>query len=280
MKKVLEIKSRLYKLEEKELYELPATGREYAEMSIDEVERKAFGFAEDDIKIIEPSKLNIRWKDDYENAVYKQEKSGLSKEDWAKTVDLSEPIQLSYEKGKFYIEDGHHRYYAAKILNKELNVNEVDFKDKPHLTAIENALIEGKEVPEEVLKDYPQLINKNMKKVLEIKSKIEKISEVDKSDKSVAIEILKQLGGNRFIAMTGARNFVADGNRMMFKLPGTMTKNRINYITITLNSMDTYDIKFVNLRGDKIKVIEEVSGVYNDMLQSVISDRTGLALSL
>jgi len=119
-----------------------------------------------------------------------------------------------------------------------------------------------------------------MKKINQINNKLKKISEVDKSDKSVAIEILKQLGGNRFIAMTGARNFVADGNRMMFKLPGTMTKNRINYITITLNVMDTYDIKFFNLRGDKIKVVEEVNGVYNDMLQSVISDRTGLALSL
>jgi len=157
LKKILEIKSILYKLEEKELYELSATGREYAEMSIEEIERKAFGFAEEDIKTISPSKLNIRWKDDYENAIYKQEKSGLSKIDWAKTVDLSEPIQLSYKNGKFYIEDGHHRYYAAKILNKDLNVNEVDFKDNPHLTAVKNALREGKEVPEEVLKDYPEL---------------------------------------------------------------------------------------------------------------------------
>ena len=37
---------------------------------------------------------------------------------WAKGVDLTEPIDVSFEKNSFYIEDGHHRYYAAKILNK------------------------------------------------------------------------------------------------------------------------------------------------------------------
>jgi hypothetical protein len=100
------------------------------------------------------------------------------------------------------------------------------------------------------------------------------------TDKSVAIEILRQLGGNRFIAMTGAKNFSCDNNSMCFKLSGTMTKDRINWIKITLNAMDTYDIKFVAIRGFKMKTIEEINGIYNDGLQDVISDRTGLALSL
>jgi hypothetical protein len=44
-------------------------------------------------------------------------------------INLSEPIDISYESNgyglKFYLEDGHHRYFAAKTLNKTLNVNRV-----------------------------------------------------------------------------------------------------------------------------------------------------------
>jgi len=56
--------------------------------------------------------------------------SGKGKEGWARTVNLQEPIDVSYSKGKFWIEDGHHRYTAAKILNRSLNVN-LEIKDNP-----------------------------------------------------------------------------------------------------------------------------------------------------
>lgn len=99
-------------------------------------------------------------------------------------------------------------------------------------------------------------------------------------NKTVANEILGQLGGNKFIAMTGAKNFYATNNGMGFKLPGTMTKNHINYIKITLNCMDTYDIEFFKIRAGVIKIIETFEGAYNDMLQDLISNKTGLRLSL
>lgn len=86
------------------------------------LDRAAFGFSTSDLKTLHPSKLKIKWHDDLENV--------LNKIAWAKTVDLSEPIEVSYSKGKFFIEDGHHRYYAAKLLNKELNVV-VEIKDNP-----------------------------------------------------------------------------------------------------------------------------------------------------
>jgi len=101
-----------------------------------------------------------------------------------------------------------------------------------------------------------------------------------KTDKSVAVEILRQLGGNKFIAMTGAKNFHCDNKSMGFKLPGTMTKNRINHVFITLNCMDTYDIKFISIWGTKIKTVSTFEGAYNDMLKDIISSRTGLILSL
>ncbi len=74
-------------------------------------------------KTLKPNQLNIKWKDDYENVIYEQNKSGLSKIDWANKINLNEPIDVIFEKNKFFIDDGHHRFYAAKILNKPLNVN-------------------------------------------------------------------------------------------------------------------------------------------------------------
>jgi len=91
--------------------------------SIDTLDRAAFGFTVDDIKTINPKQLKIKWKDDLENVKFEQEKSGLSKLEYAKKINLSEPIDVVYEKNNFYIDDGHHRYYAAMILKKPLNVS-------------------------------------------------------------------------------------------------------------------------------------------------------------
>jgi len=92
-------------------------------LSSEMLDKLAYGFSDSEIKTIDPNKLNIKWKVDYEDVKSEQKRSGLSKIDWAKTINLSEPIDISYEKFKFYVEDGHHRTYAAKILNTLLNVN-------------------------------------------------------------------------------------------------------------------------------------------------------------
>lgn len=97
-------------------------------LSIELLDRLAHGFSEDDIKKLNPSQLNVRWKDDLENVKWEISKSKLTPKEWASKVDLSEPIDVSYwqdsdHKKGFYIEDGHHRYVAAQILKKPLNVN-------------------------------------------------------------------------------------------------------------------------------------------------------------
>jgi hypothetical protein len=100
----------------------------------DMLDRLAFGFAAEDITEIHPSKLAIKWHSDLENVIHEVEKSGLGPRVWSSKVDLSEPIDVSYENRghglKFYIEDGHHRYFAAKTLNKMLNVN-LEIKTNP-----------------------------------------------------------------------------------------------------------------------------------------------------
>ncbi len=99
-------------------------------LSVESLDRLAFGFTAEDIKTLTPNQLNIKWKEDLDNVKFEQEKSGLSKIEWAKKINISEPIDVSYEKNKFYIEDGHHRYYAAKILNLPLNVS-LQIKQNP-----------------------------------------------------------------------------------------------------------------------------------------------------
>jgi hypothetical protein len=106
--------------------------------SIEALDRVAFGFAESDIKTLKPQQLTVKYPGDMENPVFEQKQSGLSTQQWAKSVNLSEPIEVSYEGGKFNIEDGHHRYYAAKILNMPLKVN-LTIKDKPIAQILEES---------------------------------------------------------------------------------------------------------------------------------------------
>jgi hypothetical protein len=92
-------------------------------ISIEALDRAAFGFSSDDIKTLQPHQLHIKWKDDAENVKFEIKKSSSNAKEWATKINLQEPIDVSYEKEKFYVEDGHHRYFAAKILGKPLNVN-------------------------------------------------------------------------------------------------------------------------------------------------------------
>jgi len=88
--------------------------------------------------------------------------------------------------------------------------------------------------------------------------------------------ILKQLGGNRFIAMTGAKDFVKDDEKQLITFKIGRNCSGINYVTITLNQMDLYDVQFTNIRAGVIKIVSEEKGVYNVMLQTIFTQHTGL----
>lgn len=99
------------------------------------------------------------------------------------------------------------------------------------------------------------------------------------ADTTVAKTILQQLGGNKFIVMTGAKNFIAGNNNdLTFRLPGGggFCKNGINAVRIALTPADEYDLTFWRVRGKYCKVIEEVKGIYVDQLQEVFTRVTGL----
>ena len=101
----------------------------------------------------------------------------------------------------------------------------------------------------------------------------------EKMDKRQAGEMLKQLGGNKFIAMTGAKNFTIGPKGVGFKI-GRNAKG-VNYVRIDLDrGKDLYNMSFdfVSVRGIKNKA--KVKGVYNDQLQKMFTKHTGMYTSL
>ena len=98
-------------------------------------------------------------------------------------------------------------------------------------------------------------------------------------NKRQAGEMLKQLGGNRFIMMTGAKNFGVGPKGAGFKI-GRNAKN-VNYVRIDLDKgKDLYDMyfNFVSVRGVKLK--SKAKGVYADQLQKMFTKHTGMYTSL
>lgn len=95
----------------------------------------------------------------------------------------------------------------------------------------------------------------------------------------VATTILQQLGGRKFIAMTGSYQFVAGANSLTMKL----RRNNIQaqYLKIELTTADDYTMKFISFNKKQEMILKaEVKGVYNDMLQTIFTYQTGLFTSL
>jgi len=93
----------------------------------------------------------------------------------------------------------------------------------------------------------------------------------------VAKTIQKQLGNQAF-AMMGAKNLVGGKNYLSFRI-GRNSKG-INYVKITLTSMDLYDIEFGAIRGTNYKVKYEAKGIYADQMHKIIEKNTGMYLKL
>ena len=91
---------------------------------------------------------------------------------------------------------------------------------------------------------------------------------------------LEQLGGSRrLVAMIGAKDFMSseEGRALSFKFKGS---KKANYVKITLNDLDTYDIEFGKIWNLTYKVKMEIANIYGDQLRGVIEDFTGLYLSM
>ncbi len=108
--------------------------------------------------------------------------------------------------------------------------------------------------------------------------------------------ILEQIGGSRRLKMfVGAYDFLKDGeNTLMFKFKGS---RKANYLKITLNSMDLYDMEFmtlvklssknvmkwINLSEEELtkkmkKNQKTFDNIYFDQLMEIFEQHTGLFL--
>jgi hypothetical protein len=92
----------------------------------------------------------------------------------------------------------------------------------------------------------------------------------------IASNIIMQLGGfSRLQIMLGAYNFVDLKNGVSFKIKNA----RSNYIKITLNEKDLYDIEIGRIRGTTYKVIYKQEDVYAVDLKYIIENKTGMFMA-
>jgi len=95
----------------------------------------------------------------------------------------------------------------------------------------------------------------------------------------VANEIYRQLGGNRFRVMTGAKNMVSTENGIRMRIG--RNKTNANFMEIVLNKSDLYDITFAKVtKMGEMKSMKGYDNVYNDMLVSLFESHTGMYTSL
>ena len=99
--------------------------------------------------------------------------------------------------------------------------------------------------------------------------------------------ILQQLGGNMFLTMTGCYQLVYDGKKNnMLQMRLRRKKSGANFLKITLNGLDLYDIEFISKRWNQkqlkmiIKTKHEFNNIYDDQLREIYESTTGQYTSL
>ena len=78
--------------------------------------------------------------------------------------------------------------------------------------------------------------------------------------------------------MKAAKNLAKDKSLLSFRLP--KAKDGINYVKITLNGKDLYDIEFGRIQGVNYKIKKEFNDIYNDQLVDIFEKTTGLYTKL
>lgn len=93
----------------------------------------------------------------------------------------------------------------------------------------------------------------------------------------VAQTILAQLGGNKFLAMTGARDLVNHDDGLSFKV-GRNDK-KITHASVRLLG-DLYDVECFRVRGTTIALVAKDERLYAHQLAPAFECATGLLVSL
>jgi hypothetical protein len=99
-------------------------------------------------------------------------------------------------------------------------------------------------------------------------------------NQQIAQTILEQLGGRKFVFMCGVKMLTAIERGLSFRIPGTLTRNRINYVKITLDPDDVYTVEFCVIRKLTSRRVSLWEGVYCDNLCDLFREQTGLETRL
>jgi hypothetical protein len=97
---------------------------------------------------------------------------------------------------------------------------------------------------------------------------------------TIAATILDQLGGGRFVAMTGAKMFAHDAGSLRFRLPSRFAREGINFCKVTLTAADDYTVEFGKIWGINYRMIATQTGIYADTLRAAFTQATGLDCTL
>lgn len=120
------------------------------------------------------------------------------------------------------------------------------------------------------------------------------MTQATQSEPKVHEIILQQLGGRQFLVMTGSKNLLYCSKENNF-LSMHLTRNKIGaqYLKIILTPMDVYRMEFSKVErkyetighgtykkrfciDEKLVIIKTIEPVYDDQLQSVFTEVTGL----
>ncbi len=95
---------------------------------------------------------------------------------------------------------------------------------------------------------------------------------------TAAKTILSQLGGNAFIAMTGARDFLAgESASIRFRLPQRISPKGVVLVVVDLDPIDTYTLSLYN---GGARLLSRVSDIHAAELRQAFEANTGLRTRL
>lgn len=102
---------------------------------------------------------------------------------------------------------------------------------------------------------------------------------------SVYQQILHQLGGSKFLVMTGASKFVHGYEQiddsypfLAFRIP--KASKGINQVKIVLTPSDTYIMKFFTSHRGNYILVNQIDNIYVEQLQDIFTQQTGLLTHL
>ena len=97
---------------------------------------------------------------------------------------------------------------------------------------------------------------------------------------SVAQTILRQLGGNKFVTMTGAKQLITYPDALSFQLPAGTTKNKANYVKVTINKNDLYGVSFCKIFRLEMRELSSFDDISSEGLGDLFTTETGLDIHL